>query len=500
MNVVLLTVDCLRYDRCGFNGYYGETTPILDRLAESSYVFDRAYAPGPWTAASFPGILAGHHAPTIAYQDTLPRKAVPHGSPTIATQLGDDGYSTIATVTNPQLSAERNFDRGFDRFVNLKRESRPNSESTSEGTRDSAIDALKSTISDRISDEELLARLRGRSQLLNPHTVLFACRRLSMIRNAPDEWPTDRGETVVDRFTAELTDAADEQPFFAWTHLMDLHAPIHPALTTRDGSTARGLGRYLLADTVRASDGQPTRYSRLYDKALRYTDTQIGRVVDTLRSAGVWSDTVLIVTSDHGEAMGERGVNGHRNHYPYDELLHVPLLVRVPDSDEDGDRIDVPFSLSWLHELTAEVLDIEPMDLPAGSPSGTHLGDIDDGRLVVADSLTAFGHTVVVRDRQHKLIKHFDGWIPTDRTRRYEFMRHFGVRTTDFDSGVFDPLNATYRPLVDPCERIPRPEAAAPSDLHERATEIHTHADDLQRIDGQPDAETERMLRDVGYF
>ena len=185
----------------------------------------------------------------------------------------------------------------------------------------------------------------------------------AIIRNAPDEWPTDRGETVVDRFTAELTDAADEQPFFAWTHLMDLHAPIHPALTTRDGSTARGLGRYLLADTVRASDGQPTRYSRLYDKALRYTDTQIGRVVDTLRSAGVWNDTVLIVTSDHGEAMGERGVNGHRNHYPYDELLYVPLLVRVPDSDEDGDRIDVPFSLSWLHELTAEVLDIEPMDL-----------------------------------------------------------------------------------------------------------------------------------------
>ena len=239
-----------------------------------------------------------------------------------------------------------------------------------------------SAVGERYSDNELLARLRGRSGPLNPYAALFYLRGVSMLRDAPEEWPTVRSERVLDRFTNVLVDAADRQPFFAWTHLMDLHAPLHPGTVTRDGTAGKrayALGRYVLADTVRASAGQPRRYSRLYDEALRHVDTQVRRVVDTLRSAGVWENTVLIVTSDHGEAMGERGVNGHRNHYPYDELLQVPLLVRTPDDpgeesgekDGDGDRIDAPFSLSWVHELIAETAGLDPMGLPARSPSGT---------------------------------------------------------------------------------------------------------------------------------
>ena len=123
-----------------------------------------------WTVDS--GVVPRTSSRASCTDYRLPGYASTQGGPT---RLTNDRNATrrrriqyYCKVTNPQLSAERNFDRGFDRFVNLKRESRPNSESTSEGTRDSAIDALKSTISDRISDEELLARLRGRSQLLNP--------------------------------------------------------------------------------------------------------------------------------------------------------------------------------------------------------------------------------------------------------------------------------------------------------------------------------------------
>ena len=222
----------------------------------------------------------------------------------------------------------------------------------------------------------------------------------------------------------------------------------------------------------------------------------------------MWENTVLIVTSDHGEAMGERGVNGHRNHYPYDELLQVPLLVRTPDDpgeesgekDGDGDRIDTPFSLSWLHELIAETVGLDPMELPARSPSGTHLDDPEDGRLAVADSLTPFAHTVVVRDREYKLVKHFDGWIPEDRGGRYDLMRHLGIHTTDFGPEVFDALNVLYRPSTGPCERTPLPPSEAPSGHHERAAAVRTRVEDLPRIEGRPDAETTEMLRDLGYL
>jgi choline-sulfatase len=518
-NVVLLTVDCLRYDRCGFNGYYGNTTPVLDRLAEESYLFDRAYAPGTWTSESFPGILAGSHAPDVAYWNEPRYKSIPRGAPTIASRLGANGYHTVATITNPQLSVERNFDRGFDRFSNLIRERRghgrpegtdTNDDASAEdsgpdgaGEEGSALDALVSAVGERYSANELLARLRGRSGLLNPYAALFYLRGVSMLRDAPEEWPTVRSERVLDRFTNALADAADRQPFFAWTHLMDLHAPLHPGTVTRNRNTparAYALGRYVLADTVRALDGQPRRYSRLYDEALRYVDTQVRRVVDTLRSAGVWENTVLIVTSDHGEAMGERGVNGHRNHYTYDELLQVPLLVHTPDGAGEGDRIDAPFSLSWVHELIAETAGLDPMGLPARSPSGTHLDDPEDGRLAVADSLTPFGHTVVVRDREHKLVEHFDGWVPEDRGERYDLMRHLGIHTADFGPEVFDGLNILYRPSTDPCERTPLPPSEAPSEHHERAAAVHTRVEDLPRIEGRPDAKTTEMLRDLGYL
>jgi len=191
----------------------------------------------------------------------------------------------------------------------------------------------------------------------------------------------------------------------------------------------------------------------------------------------MWENTVLVLTSDHGEAMGERGVNGHRAHYPYDELLQVPLLVRIPGSD--GRRVGVPFSLSWLHELLAEILDIEPMALPSRSPSETHLDDPTDGRLVVTDALSPFGHTVVVRDRRNKLIKHFDGRVPSDPNRRYALMKRLGIHTTDFGPEVFEALNTLYRPLTDPCERIPLAESNAPPEHHERAQEIRTASDDI---------------------
>ena len=188
-NVVLLTVDCLRYDRCGFNGYYRNTTPVLDRLAEESYLFDRAYAPGTWTSESFPGILAGSHAPDVAYRDEPRYKSIPRGAPTIASRLGANGYHTVATITNPQLSVERNFDRGFDRFANLIRERRghgrpegtdTNDDASAEdsgpdgaGEEGSALDGLVSAVGERYSDNELLARLRGRSGPLNPYAALF---------------------------------------------------------------------------------------------------------------------------------------------------------------------------------------------------------------------------------------------------------------------------------------------------------------------------------------
>ena len=118
-NIVLITIDCLRYDRCGFNGCVPSPTPFLDSLAEEALVWDAAYATGPMTPESIPGILSGLHSYNSAqFSDDLALKSIPAGQPTVASWLSDCGYSTRAILTNSQLTVDRNYNIGFDTFIN----------------------------------------------------------------------------------------------------------------------------------------------------------------------------------------------------------------------------------------------------------------------------------------------------------------------------------------------------------------------------------------------
>lgn len=120
-NILLLTVDCFRYDRCGFNGHSRPTTPNLDRLAGESHVFDNAYATGPQTVESFPGLFAGLTSHQVTHvEDNVNWKAVPGSAETLATFLSDRGYETAATLTNAFITEDQNYDLGFDEFVNLE--------------------------------------------------------------------------------------------------------------------------------------------------------------------------------------------------------------------------------------------------------------------------------------------------------------------------------------------------------------------------------------------
>jgi choline-sulfatase len=431
----------------------------------------------------------------VAYYEQSRFKAIPNDAPTLATHLADHGYTTIATITNPQLSAERNFDRGFDRFENLRLETTGmNNHSRNVEDGGGPIESVFDSIRTYYSHNRLLARLRERKSILNPFAVAYVFKQLSRYY---DDWPPVRAENVLGRFVERLDTAAEDGPFFAWTHLMDLHAPLHPSSITGGGLGATDAFRYSLGSAAWTGDRRSATYERMYDRSLRYVDQQIGRLVRWLRREGMWDETILVLTADHGEAMGERGVNGHRNHYPYDELLHVPLLVRVPGGP--GRRTDVPFSLAWLHELLAEVLDVPPAPLPSRSPSGSHTDEPDDGRVVLTDAIGPFGHTVIARDDRFKLVRHFDGSVPSDQDERYRLMKNLGVRTTAFGPEVFDGLNVAYHRPTDPCERTPLPRSAAPAALGRAADDLRTELGSLPRVDGRIDAETSELLEDLGY-
>ncbi|MCU4743582.1 sulfatase [Natronoglomus mannanivorans] len=457
-NILLITVDCLRYDRCGFNGHHRNTTPTLDSLASESLIFDYAYSTGPYTTESFPGILAGQHSHNGWSFGNRPAWKALGQDETLATYLKREGYETGAAISNPHLSKDRNFDRGFDQFTNLRKDThttRNNDES-------------------RFNLEDYLYTIRermrsGNSRILN---TAYAAYRYTQYQNG---WPTKRAETVLDHLVSTIDEFEDE--FFAWAHLMDLHAPIHPDSITQGGLSSLGTASILRTDAARSGYQYTPHYADSYDSALRYVDTQIQTLVTELKSRGLWEETILLFTADHGEALYDRdNVCDHPRQYHYDELLHVPLLVRRPTGD--GERIETHISLAWLHEIIAHLLDTETGDFPAQSSRNNVLTDTSG--IVVSDTLDDRGHTVSVRNFDEKVITH----QPTESGDpiSWEFR--------DEDLSVF------YR--QDPNERSPR--TPGPNNqLLAEANELFTSPDQLPSLGEGFSSEMEERLQDLGY-
>jgi len=223
----------------------------------------------------------------------------------------------------------------------------------------------------------------------------------------------------------------------------------------------------------------------MYESTLRYVDAQIERLVEYLRSNGMLKRTVIVVTADHGEALYDRGVYGHAagndryaydpaRDYMYEELLHVPLLVHQPR--RNGCRIRSPFSLSWLHELIAEVSGLERGEFPRQSGRESHLDPTVDVP-VIADAISVEGHTVVVRDGRLKRISECLG----------------GDRGSLHGDALLFDLE------VDPGERTDVSADRSTPAMDDLTEEHFTRPDSLRPLKGKLDSETRDLLDQLGY-
>jgi len=466
-NVVLFTVDCFRYDRCGFTGHHRNTTPFLDELASESIVFDEAYASGPDTSESFPGILAGRLSRDCAYVESPTRKALPSDAETVASHFRDYGYKTLAVISNPQLTHRRNFDRGFEHFENLRV---PEEEEASE-----------EAISERDADNPLLRRLSVGQRLYDFRRRMKKHESLPFYYRAPvialreyqyrTDWPTISGDRVLDRVEKALEGVSSR--FFLWVHLMDLHGPLHPD-TVREGGLCTANPRTQFSwDADRMADIEEPRCELRYDSAVRYVDSQIERFVSYLRSTGRWDDTALVVTGDHGEALYDRGGYGHPHHYLYDDLLHVPLMVRDPDQEREQYRTERSFSLVWMHQLLSELARIPDAPVPESDDSRPF--ERPETTTLLADSIGPNGHTVAVRKDGLKTIVHSEPDMEDNKVESYRVSIDRGERR-NISSTIPD---SSHKKRTE--EIIVRP-----NKLHELGTEM---AEDV-----------EDRLKELGYM
>jgi arylsulfatase A-like enzyme len=436
-NVVLVTVDSLRTDAIG--AYDPDRhTPVMDGIAESGTVFERAFATGNWTPFSFPSILASR--PVFADSGEIGVDSVP----TLAGVLSDSGVATGGfNAANGFLTSHWGYDDGFDEF-----------------------EPFVATVGSSIYSRYLATHPTVEAWLQLAASPIRRIRS-RLAGNADDRPFLDTSRMFdVENAATDFLDGAEE-PFFLWLHYMDTHTPYVPApryiREVSDGIL--GTHRMLHAHTRTGLGWEVDERTlgelrTLYQAATRQVDDSIGRVLASLSANGLDDETAVILAGDHGEEFQD---HGHLAHYPklYDELIRVPLIVDVPGVD--GGRIDGQVALDAIPPTVTDLLDADAPatwrgesllpsvvagDAPADEPviSVTVRGEevttqpiprsLDDGDLLVS-----------VRDRDWTYIRNVDTGDeelyhrPTDATQTTD-------RSDDPDERARDVIDR-YRPLVD---------------------------------------------------
>ena len=305
-NVVVLVIDTLRADKLRpFNPSTRVETPIIDRLANEGTVFELAQAPENWTKPSVASILTGLHPQT--HQQKTGDSALPQSAVLLSEHLKDQGFDTGSFIANGYVSDKFGFDQGWDHYTNYIRE----------GKTTEAKNVFKEAA-------DWIAAREGRPffayiQTIDPHVPY----------DPPGEYvemydPSEYAGPVRPRMTGKLLEQAKRKP---------------PAVT------------------FNATDKR--RIEALHDGEITQHDRFLGQFVDRLTELEIWDDTLLVITSDHGEEFDDHGSWGH-GHSVYQELLHVPLIVRLPNRVPAGKRVpdavstmDIPATVTELLEVAA---------------------------------------------------------------------------------------------------------------------------------------------------
>jgi arylsulfatase A-like enzyme len=444
-SLILITVDCLRADHCGFMGYTRPTTPFLDALANESFVFPSAIAAGVPTYYSLPAIVASRY-PLALGREVI---GIAPEEETLASTCRRGGYATaFFGAGNPYISPRFGYDTGFDVFRDCLDDSvPPHAESFVRKPASWAgnLNRLFAHASQRIpairpAYEELYFRYCQ-------HQTAPA-RSLDVLRRFPS------AEVMVDQARSWLASIAGK-PFFLWLHLMDPHSPYYPTekalqLFGNDSITATR-ARYLNACWNR-SDLESKRLRRyrdsiiaLYDSAIRWVDAQVSRLVDSLRRLKLWENCIFALTADHGEEFLE---HERRFHAPglAEELIHVPLLLRVP-SEKKRAVAESPFSL--LH-LSPTLLAAAEVAAPRGFHGRNFWKHVREG---TSWSDPAISECVTGCTNPYQQEQRRGARLLAVRESRYKLVMNF-------ENGVEQLFDLE----ADPAERSPLPGSAAKVD------------------------------------
>jgi arylsulfatase A-like enzyme len=445
-NVIILMIDMLRADHVHSYGYHLETTPNIDRYAREGVMFTTARAQASWTLPSTTTMLSGLYPST-------------HGATGVFTSISDNaemlaeifkrsGYTTAALVSNPVLKRSYNVHQGFDYYYD-----------------------------DLMSFQYLPLAMRN-ACLPAKSINAAASARILFTTKAPDVFktpdihkygllfrPDKVGSEVVNAGAIRWLKKFGDRPFFLYLHYLDVHGPY---------MVQRPFEENFSGSAVMAR-------MNLYDGALRYTDAQIESFIQELDRLGLLENSIIMITSDHGEEFNDHGSVNH-GYNLFEEQLQIPLVFLRTEAFPFNATVDQPVGLIDIIPTIVTYLGLE-------SPTQTKDGRDFSALLTSDDQIepVEYQYAETQLETLHRSVIYQDRWkfiwSKDENGRQVELLY-------DLAQDNSEQINLVWE----------RPQIASHlrEKLHEAFAEYESRAFAVNTI--EPDEKTRQALQALGYI
>jgi arylsulfatase A-like enzyme len=356
-NIIIIVCDTLRKDIIDLYGGPAKM-PNLGMLAEDSMVYENAIAPAPWTFPShvslFTGLYPGQHGIHESKTMKMPQIVEAHlrsRHTTLAQYLRGEGYSTIGISANLMISKVTGFDKGFDEFFTFTHSPWIQSDIATQARNLGADMAQVAAMLLRKGEVTKMAR--------------YGIEYLKIkIRERSMNYPLKKGADVVNRKAMSMV---RKKPFFLFLNYYEAHEPYKRFSDRETQDHLTGL---------KPMNKKKVAYlKKQYILEAEYLDSELGKLMAWLMKKGMYDDSLIILTSDHGQAFNEHGFMYH-GIYLYDEVVRVPMVVKYPGGKKLAKRPGYQ-SLVGIFNLVKDAVEGKATDITADSAYAESFGNAE---------------------------------------------------------------------------------------------------------------------------
>ncbi len=390
-NILFIVVDTLRADSLSCYGYEKIKTPNIDSLAHNGVLFEHAISQAPWTLPSMASLFTSFY-PSVHNGEKRRTSKTPNIPSTSYSKINGNitwlpeilknaGYQAQAFIVNPVLAQSFGFSKGYDEFFNLMY---PSTDDKSKKRRAFLWTYLLGTeiISENVFYKTFVAKNEN---------------------------------TTITQRTINWLEASKQKPFFLWVHYLDPHFPyerdkIYNLASSyngrlKDEGFVRTLDKFFIwLGKYNLTTADKNYLKLIYDEEIMFVDEEIGLILKKLKELGIDNNTLIVLTSDHGEEFWEHNYYEH-GHSLYQELVHVPMIFYYPKKFPKGLKITSQVRSIDVMPTILEMLSIRhDLNMQGESLLPLIAGEETKDRVAFSESLLYYVERKSIRDGKYSFI------------------------------------------------------------------------------------------------